>query len=289
MITSGRLFPLYVAVALLFWNSSANAQNCPPGSLDVSVIASGSFDPSSRSDEVISVQIEPKPTFKDRDCLTRSRVRIEFNSPRKSALELGGEKLKLAIRRVAEMVPMPSGATLSTRAITKLVQGFPIKFEFATIKAGQLVPVGRYRNRIELLSESGLIGDAEITYDVLPTVRIVGRSASGREEIDFGVPEAGEAITTSVFYRSNSRVFAAASSENGGYMVHSNGPGFGRIPYRVSVDGRDVALLGANRIELPSSGNGSISASSIRFSIVEVPPLFAGEYFDVFKIELIAF
>lgn len=270
--------------------ASASAVSCPPGSLTATQIRGDQYNPAARIGPTIAIRIKAAPGLADRSCLDSAPIVLRGHAARGDALLSGRTKLQYSRSNSPLLIPRRGRASaLSPAAIEILRSGRAVQVNFATLEPGQLVEVGAYQGRFTLAGGGASLAELNLRSEVAPAVQLARPSRNGIEQIEFEDPKPGDRHRTSLFFRTNAHVLARGRSNNGGVMVHALGPSYGTIPYQVSVNGRFVDPSGKRAVELNFAPRGTTSKAIVDFQITGTSDGYAGDYLDVFTLELVAY
>lgn len=287
---------LTLAAALAASLGSAHAQLCPGYTLNVEQISGDTYDPV----EVVPTRVQirlsveggtapaicaAQPVIVSADFDTDPLATV-FRNP-DSLLNLTGS---YPGNNDANLTGFTVRLTLGARQ--RLVGGESITLSLVDLTAGQFLRAGVYSSPIRArVGQTGTPVSMNLTSRVVPAMQLLASSADGQESIDLGDPRNGASGSTLFFFRSNVGIQVAASSLNGGRLLHEGGTGH-TIPYTMSLASTPLNLSGGPAmVALP------FTTILPRASLIEVnvppPPAndqpFAGIYRDTVTLSFTPF
>lgn len=290
-----RLF-LALAAALAASIGSAHAQLCPGYTLNIEQVAGDTYDPVDVVPTRVQVRLSVdggtapaacalQPVIVSADFDTDPLATV-FRNP-DSLLNLTGSYPGNAD---ANLVGFTARLTLGARQ--RLVSGEPITLSLVDLTAGQFLRAGTYTSPIRArVGIGGTPVTLNLVSQVVPAMQLLASSADGQETIDLGDPRNGTSGSTLFFFRSNMGVQVAASSLNGGRLLHEGSTGH-TIPYTMNLASTPLNLSAG-----PAQVNIPFTSILPRASLIEVnvppPPAndqpFAGVYRDTVTLSFTPF
>ena len=253
---------------------------CPGYALSLVQDEGLEYDPASPVDERVSLRISSSAGALDADC-EDTPVIIEPAPTEPTPIRLRNGASALTTSLVSSGVVTRSGRSLvlTASARAELVQGRSVTVPLADIEGGQFRRAGAYTTQLEV-SAGDTVQPFTVETVVQPVMRFEAASAGGAQSMDLGELTDGSVTRTSFFYRTNADLAVTAASENGGRLIHEDGPSVGSASYRVFVAGEELDVTtGAAPVHLPFSRL-TVQSQTLE---VRVPPhrrLYAGRYWD---------
>lgn len=290
-----RLVLVLAAVTALA-AAGAHAQACPGYTLNVEQISGDTYDPVDVTSTRVRIRLSAvgaplpascalQPVIVSADLDTDPLATV-FRNP-DSLLNLTGS---YPGNTDANLVLFTVRLTVNARQ--RLVAGEDIELNIVDLDPGQFLRAGVYNSPIR--ARVGLTGTPvllNLTSRVVPAMQLLASSADGQETIDLGDPTNGASGSTLFFFRSNVGMQVAASSLNGGQLLHTGGTGH-TIPYAMSLASTPLNLsAGPALVDVPFT---SIlpRASLIEVTVAPRPAddrPFAGVYRDTVTLSFTPF
>ena len=277
------------ATLLLASTTAAPAVACTGYSLTVTQETGQEYNPGSAVDERVSLRLSSAAGALDAACAAVPVV-IAPSAAESLPLRLSNGSSQLGSEVVSSSVAFRSGRSLvlSDSARSDLAAGRPVVVPLGDIRAGQFRRSGVYQAQIEITA-----GDTTqpltLASRVMPVMRFEASSRAGVENIDLGDLSRGSRTTATFFYRTNADMSVTATSDNGGRLVHEDGPALGSIPYRAFLAGSELdTVKGGAPVDLPFSRL-TVQGQMLEIRVEPATNVYAGRYRDTLTLSFIPY
>jgi hypothetical protein len=277
------------ATLLLASVTAAPATACTGYSLTVTQETGQEYNPGTAVDERLSVRLSSAAGALDAACAAVPVV-IAPAAAESLPLRLSNGSSQLASDVVSSGVAVRSGRSLvlSDSARNDLIAGRTVVVPLGDLRAGQFRRAGVYQAQMDITA-----GDTTqpitLASRVIPVMRFEASSRDGVENVDLGDLSRGSRSTATFFYRTNADMSVSATSDNGGRLVHEDGPTLGSIPYRAFLAGSELdTATGGAPVNLPFSNLG-VQGQTLEVRVAPTSNVYAGRYRDTLTLSFIPY
>ncbi|GAD59580.1 hypothetical protein IWC96_12490 [Brevundimonas sp. BAL450] len=277
------------ATIILASAAVAPAPGCSGYALTVSQETGHEYNPGAAVDERMSLRLSSAAGVLDAACVAVPVV-IAPAPAESLPIRLTNGSSQLGTDVAASSVAVRSGRSLvlSESARNDLVAGRAVVVPLGDVRSGQFRRSGVYQAQIDVTA-----GDTTqpltLASRVMPVMRFEASSRNGVENIDLGDLSRGSRTTATFFYRTNADMAVTATSDNGGMLVHEDGPALGSIPYRAFLAGSELdTATGAASVDLPFSRL-SVQAQTLEVRVAPATNVYAGRYRDTLTLSFIPY